>query len=189
MKCNKCGNDNFEGAKYCSFCGSVIEGEQEVIKEAPKKCMVCGNVFVEGCEYCPVCGSKLEEKTIVKSEFNVFEAKPVVEKKKEKLASAGLIFGIISLALVGFIYGFIFGIISGVLAIVFSIVGLTKKQSKKKCILGLIFGIVGFLVATLVLCVIVYLINNPEIIEQIQNYINDFEQNSEQIYDLFRLFK
>ncbi len=68
MKCENCGNQVREGAKFCSKCGNSISrqdnssAEQSVqAAETLKKCAKCGNVLGEEAKFCPNCGSSISE--------------------------------------------------------------------------------------------------------------------------------
>lgn len=52
MKCNKCGELNKEGAKFCCSCGEKLE---------PKKvfCTECGSEVERGSLFCASCGNKI----------------------------------------------------------------------------------------------------------------------------------
>ena len=70
MKCENCGNEVREGAKFCSKCGSNIlqqedhSGKHNVHEtKTEKRCVNCGNVLREESKFCPKCGSStLEQK-------------------------------------------------------------------------------------------------------------------------------
>ena len=71
MKCENCGNEVREGAKFCSKCGSNILEQQEDHSgkhnvhetKTEKRCVNCGNVLREESKFCPKCGSStLEQK-------------------------------------------------------------------------------------------------------------------------------
>lgn len=60
MKCQYCGNEMSEGAKFCSLCGKkVIEAEP-----APAKrfCPSCGQEAEPGMLFCEYCGARLTDK-------------------------------------------------------------------------------------------------------------------------------
>ena len=91
MKCENCGNEVREGAKFCSKCGSNILEQQEDHSgkhnvhetKTEKRCVNCGNVLREESKFCPKCGSStLEQKEDVstlkdeeKSKLSLDEAK------------------------------------------------------------------------------------------------------------------
>lgn len=69
MKCENCGNEVREGAKFCSKCGSNILEQQEDHSgkhnvhetKTEKRCVNCGNVLREESKFCPKCGSSTVE--------------------------------------------------------------------------------------------------------------------------------
>ena len=76
MKCNKCGVNLEEGAKFCPQCG-----EKVVVR---KVCQGCGTELKEGERFCPVCGKATllsEEKASEKAEQI---AAAVIEKNGTK---------------------------------------------------------------------------------------------------------
>ena len=52
MKCSNCGNTVPEGEKFCSKCGSKLDGADE----NRKHCTNCGSVIENNSQYCPKCG-------------------------------------------------------------------------------------------------------------------------------------
>ena len=62
MKCNKCGFENNDNAKFCSWCGEKFEALEE--KNDENKCNVCGNVNKKDAKFCAVCGSQLSPKVL-----------------------------------------------------------------------------------------------------------------------------
>ncbi len=57
MKCQICGCENPETAKFCNECGAKIEREEEnrIV------CSGCGKDFSYNFAFCPFCGKKVEE--------------------------------------------------------------------------------------------------------------------------------
>ena len=51
LKCNKCGNQLLDGAKFCSECGSPVQ--------VNKFCSNCGNKVTSDSKFCPNCGKSL----------------------------------------------------------------------------------------------------------------------------------
>lgn len=66
MVCNKCGAENFDEAKFCSQCGTRLDGKKVCrfcsaeIKEDSVYCSNCGK-RVDGKKVCPNCGKLMEE--------------------------------------------------------------------------------------------------------------------------------
>ena len=52
IKCSNCGNTVPEGEKFCSKCGSKLDGADE----NRKHCTNCGSVIENNSQYCPKCG-------------------------------------------------------------------------------------------------------------------------------------
>lgn len=63
MKCNKCGQDNPTGSKFCCGCGSKLE----------KLCPKCHQPVMENARFCPQCGENLvgEPAAILNMDGNV----------------------------------------------------------------------------------------------------------------------
>ncbi len=59
MKCQICGTENPETAKFCNECGAKIERKEEnrIV------CSGCGKDFSDNFAFCPFCGKKVEENT------------------------------------------------------------------------------------------------------------------------------
>lgn len=57
MKCQICGTENPETAKFCNECGAKIERKEEnrIV------CSGCGKDFSDNFAFCPFCGKKVEE--------------------------------------------------------------------------------------------------------------------------------
>ena len=66
MVCNKCGAENLDEAKFCSQCGTRLDGKKVCrfcnaeIKEDSVYCSNCGK-RVDGKKICPNCGKLMEE--------------------------------------------------------------------------------------------------------------------------------
>ena len=53
IRCEKCGNELNEGAKFCAKCGSPVgDGSQNNVRH----CAKCGNELNKGAMFCPKCG-------------------------------------------------------------------------------------------------------------------------------------
>lgn len=55
MICKKCGNENNEQNKFCSFCGAKLEEDDKL------RCPKCGSENNPGDKFCWLCGTNLEE--------------------------------------------------------------------------------------------------------------------------------
>lgn len=51
MKCQKCGSELRDGAKFCDNCGAAVEFK--------KQCPKCGNIVDSNAIYCPFCNSSI----------------------------------------------------------------------------------------------------------------------------------
>lgn len=60
MICKKCGNENNEENKYCSYCGSVLTAQAD---QAERKCVICGANLSLSDAFCGECGSKQSKVT------------------------------------------------------------------------------------------------------------------------------
>lgn len=97
MKCENCGNEVREGAKFCSKCGSNILEQQEDHSgkhnvhetKTEKRCVNCGNVLREESKFCPKCGSStLEQKedvSTLKDEEKILYARIVTARIRFRL--------------------------------------------------------------------------------------------------------
>lgn len=99
MKCNKCGFDNPEGAKFCSECGARLGNV----------CPNCGQPVLEGAKFCSQCGANLssnvEEKPKIVDSTKPLYSKNTYEKILNKISCrrVGSIL-LILVSLFGFIY-------------------------------------------------------------------------------------
>lgn len=190
MICPKCGKENSEKSKFCSFCGEEISKEQI--------CPKCGEVFKEDAIYCDICGTKLEkqkeqeietkkcphcgknnkaEDVFCKQCGYCFEFKQVkINDKKENKNSTGLILSIISLviSLICCTFAFVSQIASIVLATI-SIVMYKKDDSENKDTTSLILAIVALIISILFLVLYVYALTTLDL-EEIMEII---KQNGE----------
>lgn len=93
-KCQKCGNELGDTAKFCSKCGSKYE---EVIYEKPNenKCLECGSTVRKEDKFCPKCGksvamqneeTEISEKGKEKFVCDVKNFKTSSKKRKRKIA-------------------------------------------------------------------------------------------------------
>ena len=56
VKCDKCGNDNLEGAKHCTRCGNRL-----VFDQSNLACLGCGARVRPGAAYCVECGKPVAQ--------------------------------------------------------------------------------------------------------------------------------
>lgn len=54
MNCTKCGQSLVEGAKFCPYCGTRVEQQQN-----SAFCSVCGAKLEPSAKFCPACGVKV----------------------------------------------------------------------------------------------------------------------------------
>lgn len=59
-KCDKCGYENRDAAKFCNDCGAPLAKRPSADVE-PSVCPACGAVAVNGAKFCGVCGRKLDD--------------------------------------------------------------------------------------------------------------------------------
>ena len=57
-KCDKCGYENRDAAKFCSDCGAPFIKKSN---DASVVCPACGAVAVNGAVFCGVCGRNLAD--------------------------------------------------------------------------------------------------------------------------------
>lgn len=58
-KCDKCGYENRDAAKFCSDCGAALSKKSD--GDASVACPACGAVAVNGAAFCGVCGRNLDD--------------------------------------------------------------------------------------------------------------------------------
>lgn len=58
-KCDKCGYENRDAAKFCSDCGAALPKKSD--GDASVVCPACGAVAVNGAAFCGVCGRSLND--------------------------------------------------------------------------------------------------------------------------------
>lgn len=57
VKCQNCGEEAIEGAKFCRNCGAELIQEKTVETEQTKFCTNCGFKFDKPIKFCPECGT------------------------------------------------------------------------------------------------------------------------------------
>lgn len=105
MKCQKCGAEVPDGAKFCNECGAKIEQvalfkDDESKNTEPCKCESCGNIIPNNSVFCPICH------TYQKNKFTpTGEAEKTTEKKPMRRVLLLYIGLIAVMILVAFIAG------------------------------------------------------------------------------------
>ena len=61
MKCQNCGSEVRDGAKFCRECGSEVIEKTEALNT--NDCPVCGNILEQNAIFCNECGTRLTETT------------------------------------------------------------------------------------------------------------------------------
>ena len=59
MKCNNCGADLADNAKFCTSCGANVESQRLQVR--PKYCPYCGRQLPADACFCTYCGQRLED--------------------------------------------------------------------------------------------------------------------------------
>ncbi|MBE6500930.1 MAG: zinc-ribbon domain-containing protein [Methanobrevibacter thaueri] len=57
VKCQNCGEEVVDGAKFCKNCGSEIVIDEEVDETGTKFCSNCGFEMPNSTKFCPECGT------------------------------------------------------------------------------------------------------------------------------------
>nr|WP_294999106.1 zinc ribbon domain-containing protein [uncultured Methanobrevibacter sp.] len=128
VKCQNCGSEMEEGAKFCRNCGSEIAAETET---NVKYCRKCGfELPDENIKFCPSCGASTS------SELQEIAADLVLNAHKNPILAAILSFFIIGL---GQIY-----------------IGLTKKGIIL-FVSAIVCGILGLIIIGWILWIIVWI--------------------------------
>lgn len=110
MKCNNCGADLADNAKFCTSCGAKVENSAP--QGGPKHCPNCGSQLAEGASFCTNCGQKVGgpvnqgAKEIENKLANTFGG-----NKNANLKNIGMIVGgvVVALLLIFFVFGPLFG--------------------------------------------------------------------------------
>lgn len=105
MRCIKCGNDLFDGAKFCKYCGLPVQDtlDAQTRRDRRKKaenriqCPVCGTMVKQGNVFCTYCGEAIpqHEKT---ADFGKRE--PAPRKEKQAGRKGIILFIVLSLVIV-----------------------------------------------------------------------------------------
>ena len=133
MRCNKCGYDNPDDAKYCINCGREIDKSNV--------CKHCGAQLADDAVFCTNCGSRV----------NISTGQTIIEEKVKQspLAKACLIISIIGAAITLIAMDeriALAGVTLSTISLVMLAIGLLAKKIKGniRFALGLgIYGVIG----------------------------------------------
>ena len=174
MKCNKCGFENNDNAKFCSWCGEKIIIEEE--KKEENKCPICGSANTADAKYCAVCGSQMsakvaaeENKCYICGTVNKADAKycavcgsqmiskvvtqePVYQQtnnkkvqSEDKFGTSSMVVGIVALATTVVCCMFPLGIFGGIASVIFGAISIKRQGGGTgKALAGLICGGIAF---------------------------------------------
>ena len=80
MRCQQCGNDINNNAKFCKYCGNPVVERKDLLEkeENVKLCPKCGKQTRSDNLFCTNCGSSLSENLIS-------EPKRIIQKNKKKI--------------------------------------------------------------------------------------------------------
>ena len=90
MKCEKCGTELFNSAKFCHVCGNPIPQKEKPVLTRRLECKHCGGFMdvdeTRNVKICPYCGSKelVEESDQVTMQRIKSHAWKEVEQEKEE---------------------------------------------------------------------------------------------------------
>lgn len=110
MKCNNCGADLADNAKFCTSCGANVEAQGP--QGGPRHCPNCGSQLAEGASFCTNCGQKVGgpvnqgARKVENKLANTFGG-----NKNANLKNIGMIVGgvVVALLLIFFVFGPLFG--------------------------------------------------------------------------------
>lgn len=94
MKCEKCGTELFNSAKFCHVCGNPIPQKEKPVLTRRLECKHCGGFMdvdeTRNVKICPYCGSKelVEESDQVTMQRIKSHAWKEVEQEKEETKRA-----------------------------------------------------------------------------------------------------
>lgn len=77
MKCNNCGQEIVEEAKFCAFCGEKVE--------KVKRCSRCGTILMENASFCFECGNKVVDEcndTNKMNDIDYTDVSSIIEEKE-----------------------------------------------------------------------------------------------------------
>lgn len=178
MKCNKCGFENPDSAKFCNWCGEKLDGipnsdAPKAEEQGPKTCQICGTVNEADAKYCAVCGSQLSS-VVQKTEVVSQSPSVNVYVTDNKFATASMVIGIISLIASLTCCLFVLSLIGGVVAIVFGIIALKKDPSNTgKPLAGIICGAIGAIIGFIMLISVIVAMNDPEFLKELEKIMQE----------------
>lgn len=171
MFCNKCGKEIRNDAKFCNHCGIEVRKV-----EVEKKCQICGAINRNDEKYCKVCGSQIDiiVNPVYGPTHNIITSynEDIYAPQPDKYGHAAMVISIVSISTTVLCCMFPFGIIGGLVSFVFGI--LSTRQSfcqKGKAITGIVCGSIAFFLGIIILIAIIYIMNNPQIIEAYLEYL------------------
>lgn len=94
MKCEKCGAELFNSAKFCHVCGHPVPQKEKPVLSKRLECRHCGGIMdvdeTRNVKVCPYCGSKelVEESDQVTMQRIKSHAWKEVQKDKEETKRA-----------------------------------------------------------------------------------------------------
>lgn len=94
MKCEKCGAELFNSAKFCHVCGHPVPQKEKPVLSKRLECRHCGGIMdadeTRNVKVCPYCGSKelVEESDQVTMQRIKSHAWKEVQKDKEETKKA-----------------------------------------------------------------------------------------------------
>lgn len=89
MYCKNCGKEVEDNVKFCSYCGTSLNGKIEV-----PTCMKCGAEIVPGDKFCKECGNVLYEEPVVEK-----DGTEKINKRKKRNYIERMVIGIASIVL------------------------------------------------------------------------------------------
>ena len=145
MYCTSCGNRVNETDKFCSNCGAQII--QPFTDTNPELTAILTDAQAD-IDAAPV-DETVNDVNIPEIPAPVItEEKPAKEAKKvSKAAVAGLIFGILGLALAATCCGCIFAFLPAILGIIFSSIGIAKSNNRTLGIIAFVLSISAIILA------------------------------------------
>lgn len=170
MKCNKCGLENAENAKFCAYCGEKIESTSQ-----GKKCEICGNENEAEAKYCAVCGSQLSQRQYTYTE--TYDNNPVntYTVKEDRFGTTSMVVGIISIATTILCCLFPLGLIGGLTSVIMGIISLKNTKNSGKAIAGIICGALAFVISLWMLISLISLMDNPEFLAYLEEIMKQYE--------------
>ena len=178
MYCTSCGSFISETDKFCPNCGA------QVIKPFTDNSSELTAILTEAnadtaAENTPEYTESIPEAV---NEAPIYNDTPQTRKPKKKVSKfgiAGLIFGILALALAATCCGCLFAFAPAVLGIIFSAIGIAKSDNRTIPIIALVLSISAIILAT----VDIAMFSSADF-APIKNSINEIEDSFD-FYDYF----